>query len=1395
MEWKVLAALISSCAAFVAQAGETGRWYDSEQRLSWGFAVENGEATISTPDFWDSNARDNCKGDIVVPSRIGPDGPGGKTTYPVRDMAPGLFRNCTKVTGVTLPDGIRRIAPNAFYFDRNSTITNISVGAGCLDICDNAFLRCEKLVSLNIPNTVTNIGANAVSLCKVLPRIDIPGSVKTISDSAFAACYALEEVSFGDGVEIIDADAFLNCGALKSADLPSSVRSIGDRAFYGCSALNSVVLREGLESIGFCAFTQCESLLSASIPESVSYVGERAFQYCPDSIFDMSAVPGVLMLSGWAVGVKDPYGEIDLSGAAGIADGLFNEQRSVTGVVLPDGLDAIGASMFRGCSSLSSVTVPPTVKSIGDYAFMGCEQLLSVVIPSGVTNIGEQAFAYCRKLDGVTLPDGLREMGDSAFDGCSALTSIKVPASLRRIPMAAFQWCTSLGEATVEEGVETIGNASFYGCTALPGFRIPDSVKIIEDIAFGECGQMLDTNTIENVSMLDGWIVGSSQPLLVSVDVPGDVRGISDNAFGYRRNLTSVVLEEGVLRVPEHMCDCATSLAEVTLPASLLEIGDFGFYNCDSLVEVFVPSNVVSLGEMAFGGCAVLETVYLPVALKGGVNETNLIDGSFQAKVVYYLPDGSLVVDPGSGDPDPESAAVFVGDLGFTSADEPVEAGLMCGVAVEWPVSATELPDAAFRVAGLPSGLKFTAKDVVDAKTKELLVPANTIYGAPTAASRLDARTGDVVPSEVKLTVMAGGRAVDTYVLRLYVAPLPPWAVGSFEGTVGTSLPDAGIATMTITAAGKVNGKLSVGGTNWTFKADSFALTSETDAVTNLAIEAVAAAGKSTVPISLRLARFETDYIPDSATALAQGTFGGTPAELCRLPWADKGDPAPARCIAPYAGAYTMMVDCGGAEGTASFAVDEKGVVKGSMILPDGTKTRKVSFSGSVHTRADSVCMTAYAPPDARKGHPAVFETRRLAPSAGPLDGEISYRDPGVLVSVAELVEGSGASGAVTMNPKYGQVAAGKVVTLTAKASPNSVFSRWVVTPPYDAGLDLSSPTIKVKAGEDGDVPVTAYFVTAEEDRANVSLAVDGTSLWKDANFPKRIQCGVALEWPVTAVTLSKAAVKVAGLPTGLKFAYNGAKGSYSVAGVPTAASKTDAKTGDVIPSVVKFTVTTAGKATVVFTLPVIVEPIPVWAVGTFDGALEGGGLIQSFAVTAGGKISGKMLSDGLAYTLSAPAFDEFKGGVFRATVVGKSGKFVVTNDVSIAEEGGRGVAVSEDGGWTAWQTLWRYEPWKTAAKPFAKAPPLTVDFGGATVTMKFSATGAVAASGKFVTGVDARTGRDVIYTANCSTVLIPSGDGQYVAHLYFPPKAGRFDGFASENSLIWNGSAFIPAE
>lgn len=639
---------------------EVVRWYDAAQKVTWGYTLENGEATISTPYFWDSNMRDNCTGDIVVPSRVGPDGPNGAKTYPVRDMAPGLFRNCTKVTSVTLPDGIRRIAPNAFYFDRNSTITNVAIGAGCLDICENAFLRCENLVSLNIPNSVTNIGANAIQLCKALPRIDIPGSVKTIGDSAFAACYDLADVTFGDGIEIIDADAFMNCSSLLAVDLPASVRSIGDRAFYGCSQLASATLREGLEAIGFCAFNQCSSLTSVSVPSSVTWVGERAFQFCQDTIFDKTTVSGVCLLSGWAVGVDNPFGAIDLVGVNGVADGLFKDCRNVTSVVLPPGIETLGGSMFSGCRSLESVSLPVALKSIESYAFQGCQKIQTLNIPSGVTNIGQLAFGYCEKLSAVALPDGLAAMGDNAFDGCTNLTSVTIPASLKRIPMGAFENCTSLTNVTVEEGVEIIGNASFYGCGALSAFAIPASVKVVEDIAFGGCA-FLDTNTIANVSMVDGWIVGSDQEKLTEVTVPGGVRGIADEAFSYRRNLTNAVVEAGVRRIPDRCFNCSTRLADVSLPDTLEEIDDFAFYNT-ALVEAWAPSNVVAFGEKAFGGCKTLETVYLPLLLKGKVNETDLVDGSFSAKIRYYRADGTIddtcrvTFDPNGGELDAAEA-------------------------------------------------------------------------------------------------------------------------------------------------------------------------------------------------------------------------------------------------------------------------------------------------------------------------------------------------------------------------------------------------------------------------------------------------------------------------------------------------------------------------------------------------------------------------------------------------------------------------------------------------------------------------------------------------------------------------------------------------------------------
>ena len=120
-------------------------------------------------------------------------------------------------------------------------------------------------------------------------------------------------------------------------------------------------------------------------------------------------------------------------------------------------------------------------------------------------------------------------------------------------------------------------------------------------------------------------------------------------------------------------------------------------------------------------------------------------------------------------------------------------------------------------------------------------------------------------------------------------------------------------------------------------------------------------------------------------------------------------------------------------------------------------------------------------------------------------------------------------------------------------------------------------------------------------------------------------------------------------------------------------------------------------------------------------------------------------------------------------------------------------------------QNLWKTESWKKVAKPFAnKKLPIPVDgmdgvFASATIELKFAASGAVTASGKFVTGKDAK-GKDIVHSASCSSVLIPQGDDTYTVYLFFPPKKDAkgnvtFAGYAKLIPLVWNeeAKAFAP--
>ena len=235
---------------------------------------------------------------------------------------------------------------------------------------------------------------------------------------------------------------------------------------------------------------------------------------------------------------------------------------------------------------------------------------------------------------------------------------------------------------------------------------------------------------------------------------------------------------------------------------------------------------------------------------------------------------------------------------------------VMCGVAFDPGLVDCSTSESGWtvKVAGLPTGLKY------DTKT-------GTITGVPTKAGTFT----------VTFTATKKGQANQVATITLSTEALPTWATGTFTGNVKYG-DDYGPATMTVAANGKVSGKVSLGGTNWTFSAASYSSMEETPDTT-FVVEADAKAGKVTMPVLLSVV--ECDAPATLINSSVSGEFGDGTIELWRNVWKDKASAAAAKAeIAKWEGVYTISIEDGG---YFSLTVGKTGDVKASGKLSDGT--------------------------------------------------------------------------------------------------------------------------------------------------------------------------------------------------------------------------------------------------------------------------------------------------------------------------------------------------------------------------------------------------------------------------------------------------------------------------
>ena len=192
-----------------------------------------------------------------------------------------------KQLGITNKDSI----PSVLHIP-STYKTFIGVTFRITKIDDNVFKDCTNLKTVTIPDTVTEIGNSAFEGCISLEKINIPDSVIKIGNRAFTNCKFLNNINISNSVVEIGNSAFAGCSSLVTAVIPDKVIKISEGLFAKCKSLVNVTIPNGVTEIGNLSFAGCESVSSIVIPKTVSKIGERVFANCkkldifiiPDSV-------------------------------------------------------------------------------------------------------------------------------------------------------------------------------------------------------------------------------------------------------------------------------------------------------------------------------------------------------------------------------------------------------------------------------------------------------------------------------------------------------------------------------------------------------------------------------------------------------------------------------------------------------------------------------------------------------------------------------------------------------------------------------------------------------------------------------------------------------------------------------------------------------------------------------------------------------------------------------------------------------------------------------------------------------------------------------------------------------------------------------------------------------
>ena len=265
----------------------------------------------------------------------------------------------------------------------------------------------------------------------------------------------------------------------------------------------------------------------------------------------------------------------------------------------------IKANAFHNNYDLAQLTLPEGLVEIDDYAFYGLSSVPTITIPSTVTTIGVNPFVWMSSLEEILVAPGNKTFTVQQGALYNRKTNVLI-AFPRKYVTSSFAF---------REGVVEIGEHAFANVSAKLTITFPDSIRTIGDDAFYSCKNMTFTNFPIAIEHLGSMAFSSSG--IESATIPGTIKTFDRSCFNSAA-LKTIEICPGVSEIPLGAFVGCDGLTEVTIPETVVTIGNFAFRSCSNLKSVNIPASVRSIGENVFEN----DTQLTVKVVKGSTGET-----------------------------------------------------------------------------------------------------------------------------------------------------------------------------------------------------------------------------------------------------------------------------------------------------------------------------------------------------------------------------------------------------------------------------------------------------------------------------------------------------------------------------------------------------------------------------------------------------------------------------------------------------------------------------------------------------------------------------------------------------------------------------------------------------